>query len=818
MDSKFALHNFAGTPKTYFLVEGEDLGSTPPTTQSLTPSHHIVVLDVSGSMYYTLAEVKTHLEKVFTIEEFNDPNLKVSLVTYSSHGDCKVHFERATVAQVMAANSPQLAEIRNLRVRGLTGISQGLVTAEGLVDDNDVTAITLMSDGCANDPSPYTESHNIDAAIGALTKHPNLFVNSIAYGSWADFGLLDAVSSKLSGKTVKAASAKDVYQAVHDTTALLAGGTAPTIEAGVGNYDFITFVSHSAEKVLGSTETLNVRGIKEADDKLVFRYREVSEADFNASKNPVCGDGTVGLDPVLAYCRAQIARGALNQAKFALISTRTTDLISAHYKAMTPDAIAEMAQAVEQHLFQPTTGAFTQEYGLGATGPSVLSVLGILNDFRSGFLVNLNDLLANYKRIGVKRIPGTREDDGTITPPKAELKVESTEWVDVSGIDINRANATANIRLVQDGTLIETATGEVVTKVEGIKLDLKNFRNYAIVADGSVNVPNLSIAISDKRLHAALADMGALEGTFDPNGKVTIALADLPLVDFDANLAVPAGIFERMAGLTVLSKILAGRLKEESEAYTPVQVVALKELHISPALYFSPPTTNAYSDLKEAIGKGEVDIRISYKVEVGTTEITNLGKLQSGNAYLQRRFDFTAADGSKPKPTLDLIGTGGAWALKSLSSRTKLTPVDALSFPIYEDFLGLGSRGTIRNLLIDLGYDAGDLHDAEEGIQEHNVNEMTRLRREVDAHLDLLFRQHFSPLAFYVGSTGLMPDNLDVVAMTADELTAKHPAVSLDKAEKEGIFYELPGGVLVTVYAKAEYFSTPEGLKAAKAA
>jgi hypothetical protein len=818
MDSKFALHNFAGKPTTFFLVEGEDLGaSNTPPGSSLKPSHHIAVMDVSGSMYYNLADVKAHLEKVFTIEEFNDPNLKVTLITFSSNGDCRVHFERATVAEIMATGSKQLAEIRNLRVRGLTGISQGLVTAESLIDNNEVTAITLMSDGCANDPSPYTESRNIDAVVAKLANRPGVFVNSIAYGSWADFGLLDAVSSRLSGKTVKAASAKDVYQAIHDTTALLAGGTAPTVEAGIGTFDFITFVSHTAGKVLGSTTGLKVRGIKDSDDKIVFRYREVSRADFDASPAPVSGDGTTGLDPVLAYCRAQIAAGALNKAKFALISTRTTNLINAHYKAMTPTAIAEMAQAVEQHLFQPTTGIFTQDYGLGATGPSVLSVLGVLDDNRAGFTVNLPKLTSSYKRIGLKRVMGTREEDGTITPPKAKLNIESTEWVDVSGIEINRANATANIRLVRGGTLTK-ADGEVVTEVEGIKLDLQDFKNYAVVADGSVNVPVLPLRISDKRLHATLVRLGAITGDFDPKAEVDIPLADLPLVDFEEQYSIPGALFGKLARLTVLSKILAGRLKEESAAYTPEQVAALKELHITPALYFSPPTCNPYTDLNDAISKGEVDTRISYRVEVGTVDITNLGKLASGNAYLQKRFTFTNANGTEEKkPTLDMMGTGGAWAIKSLTARTKLGPVDDLSFLIYEDFLGLGSKGIIYTLLDSVGFDGASLHDAEGAIRSGDVDGLTALRRTVDARLDVLFRQYLSPLAFYVGSTGLMPDNLDVVAMTADDLTAKHPAVSLAKAEQEGLFYELPDGVLVTVYAKGEYFSTPAGVDVAKA-
>ena len=59
---------------------------------------------------------------------------------------------------------------------------------------------------------------------------------------------------------------------------------------------------------------------------------------------------------------------------------------------------------------------------------------------------------------------------------------------------------------------------------------------------------------------------------------------------------------------------------------------------------------------------------------------------------------------------------------------------------------------------------------------------------------------------FYVGSTGVLPDEMDTKALTAEQLTAKYPDLALSKDEQEGMFFEI-GDTILSVYAKNEYFS-----------
>ena len=76
----------------------------------------------------------------------------------------------------------------------------------------------------------------------------------------------------------------------------------------------------------------------------------------------------------------------------------------------------------------------------------------------------------------------------------------------------------------------------------------------------------------------------------------------------------------------------------------------------------------------------------------------------------------------------------------------------------------------------------------------------------VTSGTDAVFSEKLSALVFYVGATGLLPDEVDVKALSADQLATKYPDLALSKDEKEGTFFEL-GDTILSVYAKTEYFS-----------
>ena len=807
--TKFSIRNFKGISTKFFRCERENL-TNQTVVEVRKPSHHVVCIDRSGSMYGDIDEVKSTVEKLLTLSEFRDSTLKISLISYSSSGDVKLHFAKVTVEDVMRSGSPYLGEIRSIRATALTCISQGLAMAETLVDDADVTCVTLHTDGFANDASPTAEAKAIKAAVEKLKKHPNLFANTIGYRDYCDYNLLASISNALSGTCIQAKGIKTVYQSIYDTTKLLAGTMSPAIEVPRGKAGHTMFVSRSARKVLGMADTFMVQGLSPTDDKTAYRLFEIPAADYADLDAPVNGENAP-VEPILAYSRTQVAAGNLNAAKYAMVSTRCGDLLKDHSRALVSSDIAAMSDGIEGYLFDRKAFTPSDGYGLPSSGPSVLEVLTYLNAHSKGLSVDLTAFTKGYKRRGIKHIPGTRLADGTVEEPAVSSRYRDGDgWAKVNSFDLNRNTATINMLVSQPIDLFLKGAPKRVASVAGVSLDdLKSFNNYTVVGDGMLNAPTLTLRTADAKTLDGLIAMGAPIFTCTPGQPFNLHLSSLPLVDYDLNVsAVGHDTVVRLARLTVLSKILNGMRKGEPSGYTAEQVTELKAHYLTPAMYFSPPSTTEYADLAIAIATGKVDTKLSYKVNVGTPTITGIDKLKSGNEYLQRRFSLTFMGKDMEKPTLDYITLADSvWGIKKLSARTTLDSVDELSYPIYEGVLGLGEGTELAGILKSVGCNdpTAFLADLKGANALPAVKEAIRF---VDAAIEGVY-ETIRPLAFYVGATGMVPDSLGAKAMTAEDFALAYPNAKLSKAEKEeGSFHILPDNTVLTVYVKAEAFST----------
>ena len=826
---RFALRNYAGVPVRTFFVE-ENIIEDSNVEVDPNPSHMILVVDCSGSMYYTLTEIKGMLEKLLAVEEFTESNMLVSLISYASDGDVRSHFERVPVADVMASGSAHISAIRELRTRGLTCISQSLSLAKTLVRDGETTCISLHSDGYANHRSPYSEKQAIEKLTTELASMPGVFINTIAYSNWSDFQMLSNIANAASGTCLRANNVREVHTALHDTGKLLAGDMSPAAVSEVGGADLQVFLSANARKTLGSNEDLTIRGLSADDDKVVYRYTECSLDEYNGSDLPEVGADGVSTMPAFAFARANLAMGNVNAAKYAVVTTRAFDLLSTHYRALTGPQLADFASDIEGFLFADVSEWDTSEgYGLDLSRPSVLAVADILSNHTNQFRVNVPELRSGYTRRGLKRVPGTRDEDGNLVAPTTEsTNREDSTLQRVTGFEINRNTATINMRLTRPIRLRDTESGEFIDEIAGIPLDLSAFNNYTLVGDGETLVEALPIQISSKILFAKLRtldadlltdDTGEVVDTFDPEQTVWIELDELPLVDFNGSYSMP-GSFDTIATLTSVQKFLSALTKGTSTEYTGEQIAALKERHVTPSLYFSPPTTNTYTDLNEALEKGLVDTRLSYKINYGVTDLTDLGKILSGNKCFERFFTVERNGEAVNKPKLpEILEEGSVIGYKTLSARTKITTVDNVQKPVFEALLGLAEdydSAPVVNALVSAGVNVSELLDVTARRIVRGDDAMARLKeaeRKVNAALGEVYHNTISPLVFFIGATGLVPDDLNATAMTADEFSEAYPDTKLEKAEKEATFFVV-GNEVLSVYVKGEHFTTEHGLKA----
>lgn len=805
---KFTVYDFAGEPYRYYLCEEIDLHSTKPTKKR-QPAHHCMIVDASGSMYHDMPDVRATLEKICTLDEYNNPDLRLSLISFSSSGDVKLHFSKVTVADVMKKDSAYLKAIQTLNTRAMTGMSQSLKLAESIVDDSDVTAISLHTDGYANDPSPTSEHAAIEQLIGQLKKHPNLFVNTIGYRDWCDYNLLAKIANSLSGTCVQAKGIKQVYDSLNGTTALLAGVMSPTLELSKGDADYLIFSSDRARKILGSQDSLFVRGLSDSDDKSAWRLKAVDAKTFKKASNDVQALGF--HKAMLVFARAQLAEGQINFAKYLMTSTRVESLRK-HTRALVSNDIAAFASDLEDMALKTGGGTppMVKDFALASSGPALLDLFQVMNEHRDGFLVNIEKLKEGYKRRGLKRLTGTRDENGKLIEPETDTKFrDDSEWVETSGFELNNADASVNLLISRPVDLTERKTGKRIGEVAGVKLnDLRAYNNYTIIGDGMLNTEKLVVRVTDKALHAELKKMGNLM-TFDPNDVITMNLASVPIVDYATKFkGIDLPVFEGLMRLTVLQKALKAitTAPEAKPRFTEAQLAELKKHHITPALYYSPPTTNPYTKLEDAIANGEVDHRVSFKIAFGTKDCLHLGELYSGNEYLQRRFTLTLDGKDVPKPTWDSwLSDKAEWGVKELSARTKLNPIDTITYPIYETLLGIDADGTLGNLVEEI-VPAKKLGKLNKQMQARDVEGVKDLLGFVEKQIETIYHRYLRPLVFYVGASGLVPDSLDATALTAEAFEQKYD-VKLGKNEKMGTFFVLPNGLILSVFTENKLFS-----------
>ncbi|AFY31164.1 vWA domain-containing protein [Calothrix sp. PCC 7507] len=814
--TKFTLYNFAGKEKAYYLVDEFKLERKLHNLPQRQVAHSIIIIDRSGSMYYDIHALKETLIKLLTLDEYINYQLVISLISYSSQGDVTCHFQRIPIQKVMQTNSPYLEAIKNIQASYLTCISQSIQVAKSLIKEGEITAITLHSDGYANDSSPSTEARAIQKICNEL-KHMNVFVNTIAYSNSSDFKLLAKIANTVSGRCIKAGNVKEVYDAMYSTAKLLGNQVDLAIEETLsGDYSYQVFLSRSARKINGGNQTLKIFGLKPEDEGIIYKFKQISQQVYEQLKDVLIAQNH---ESVYAFARANLVEGHLHTAKYAIASTFNLTLMERHSKALTNQDIAKFAQDIDSVLFSP--GVLQKHEILDMVKInnqiSLLELIKIFEKHHNSIIINIKHLQENYQRKGIKRVNGVRDQHGELIEPWLRTEyIDNGEYVGMGRFEINQNTATINMLVNRKVKLVKAEDKTPILEVAGLLVnDLTSFNNYTIVSDGEVNIKSLQVKISNKKTFELLKEKGVLTADkFDFREQHTILFDNLPLVPIDGNYSSIDGLFDQLAGIKVMTSIIAAYLKEESDMFLPAQLDDLKKHYLSKNLYINFPTTNEYNDIKEALINGTLDSRVSYKIDIGSQDILNLHKLHSANKFLDRVYQVHDKETGEIliNPSLKMaFHENYAFRHKPLSSRIKITKVDELMKVIFDDFLGLENHGIVTTILTKVGADnlirvLRDQQSNQHVSQEEMVTALTAAHTKLEKYAEKIYRDDISPLVFYIGATGLLPDEMSATAMTAEELAAQYPNLQFSKDEQEGTFF-IVGDSIISVYAKNEYYT-----------
>jgi serine/threonine protein kinase len=451
----------------------------------------------------------------------------------------------------------------------------------------------------------------------------------------------------------------------------------------------------------------------------------------------------------------------------------------------------------------------------------VLTLIHFLEQQRDSFQINRRKLQKTYNYRSVRRVNGTRDAAGKLTKPWLKTEdLDESDYVRVQSFDFNRTSAVLNMLLARRVRLVQEVDGKPITEVAGVPLDrLCTFKNYTVASDGELNIQSLQVKISKPELFAKLCAEGVLEkdgrpaANHDADAEYTLRFDQLPMVPPMRQTLDLEALFDELAETKILSSIVAAHLTDESDTLTAEQIEQLKRHYLSKKLHVTFPSVNEHPDLKKAEAEGAVGLRIRYKIELGSRRILNLGKLPSANKFLDRH--YVAVD-AQDKKVDDLTFEGlfkNSWKIgpKKLSARLKLTAVDDLMKPLFDGWLGLDDHDLTTSILSRVGAEplANVLEEKRRGRpvrREERLAALVDARTKLDRHEEFLFQEKLSPLVFYIGSTGRLPEGMQSDPLTADELKAKYPILDFSRDEHDGKFYEV-GKSIISVRETFEYYS-----------
>ena len=164
-------------------------------------THHLAVIDCSGSMSGDLPKIREQLKR--KLPKMLKEGDTISIVWFSGRGEFGTLLKAEPVATLADLREVNNAIDRWLRPVGLTGFKEPLEEVSRLVDEvskthkSKVWSLFFMSDGCDNQWSRPDILKAVEKASGELSS-----ATFVEYGYYADRPLLTAMAEKAGGNLI----------------------------------------------------------------------------------------------------------------------------------------------------------------------------------------------------------------------------------------------------------------------------------------------------------------------------------------------------------------------------------------------------------------------------------------------------------------------------------------------------------------------------------------------------------------------------------------------------------------------------------------
>lgn len=510
-------------------------------TQTAAPTNHVLVTDISGSMWQALPNLRSHLKD--NLASLVKPEDTISLLYFSSKGDFGVVFSGRQIN-----SATDLSEInglidRFLKPSGCTGFVEPLKlaidTADGLKKTDYVNSLVFMTDGYDN----CWRSEDILQVAGQL---PQSFdnVTIIEYGWYCNRDLLQKMAER-SGATHVFAEGQEDYQ-VELETAMKSSVPKIRVDFSVA-FDHVLFVENGSYTFLPA--------MNDPDHPVSYALVPESVTKIWLISNDALDRMDQITDIQTAYVMALFGVHTMNPDLVwaALKKTGDVRFIKQYNNCFTKQDYSniksDLVAAISDESLRGLDGI---DYNMvpAEDATTVVDVLTYLSE--AGVQLATSHPAFSYKRIGRKA--EQKEDDTEDQLAEAISKAETKEerkalaaqlaghedWnpeftpknsdgiIDISNLVFNSERPNISIQTVQHGSVDVPEWAQKKHKLPE-KIDTWRYRNFAIVKDGIINLKTLPIICDEKVLKHLKKELGVKVRR--NRGVPVVNLGEIPLVN-----------------------------------------------------------------------------------------------------------------------------------------------------------------------------------------------------------------------------------------------------------------------------------------------
>jgi uncharacterized protein YegL len=618
------------------------------TTSTPLSTHHLFIIDCSGSMWGELSQIRTDLyNKISTLLQAQD---SVSIVWFSGRNQYGTIVENFKMKSDMSLQNLRSVIEKELTPRGLTAFKEPLVEAKEIIqrinktDSDMVHSLFFLTDGHDNN---YSDSEII-ASVNDV-KDYLVSATIVEYGYYCNKRLLNLMSTEIGGVHVFSEDFQDYspYMAKQFNQSVMSKRQYVSIDDDV------------TQNVVFTIEDGNVISYNVNDDNEIFIDPEVNSPVYYLTNSSQNSSIDMDFENPSNETEEELRRGMYaamytfsKRSDFITISTILRTLGDAYFikkKANTfgTQKINELEREFIDTMSYPTL-MFREGYDPNAE-PSedafcVMDLLDLLmSDDESKWYPMHPEF--QYKRIGRKSVKSgrkvTEEEKDTIQALLSNNSVseaidklneiqndepedikfvndEKAKGQPLSDLVWNNSRANLSVRVMYNG-YVSLPTHDFEDLPQG-RFDTKIFRNYTIIKDGVINSYKLPVNLSETTFDT-LQSNGLLEGEKYEQHKIYILdFSSLPVINQKmVKQSSAKELFENQYKLLAIQaqntvfnhfkkRYLVASTTGFKDLYGEEAAVWLKELGLAD-YGFNPKTTLEKSEEETFVNTMEVKIK-----------------------------------------------------------------------------------------------------------------------------------------------------------------------------------------------------------------